>query len=359
MLLINIIFAMLLVATKFIPNTTPSEFNYLGVLGLLTPVLLVINVFFIFFWLFSKKFFFLILPIAAIWLAWDIFSVCVAGNFSAKQDFTKSKNTFTVLSYNVRLLDLYKWSQDQETRNKMIAFFKEQNASVLCLQEFYSNNDSIGVNNIKAIQDACQYEYYAECNTFVSKRGKWGSIIFSHFPILNTQNFEIDILGNNFMQKVDIALFQDTISIHNVHLKSNRLSKKESALVNKNKLPNFSDSTIEQSKSIFQKLLDNSVGRGLEADLVSASLLQSTKPVILCGDLNDIPSSYVYFKVRGKLKDVFLEQGFGLGKTYRNAIPVLRIDYIFHDERIKSNGYQKFDLPYSDHEPHIANFSIP
>ncbi len=301
---------------------------------------------------------YILLPVSAIWFSWNIFSVCIAANFSAKQDFSKATNNFTVLSYNVRLLDLYHWSEDKDTRNKMLAFFKEKNPSILCLQEFYSNNSSSGIDNIKAIKEACQYEYVSECNMHVSKRGKWGSIIFSHLPILNPENFEIDVQGNNLLQKTDIVFQQDTFTVYNVHLKSNRFSKNEAALVNKDEFPNISDSTLEQSKSIFQKLQDNAVNRGLEADIIASILSQNKKPVLLCGDLNDIPSSYVYFKIRDRLQDAFLEKGWGLGKTYRNTIPVLRIDYLFYGNEISLHGFEKLDVPYSDHEPLMANFSI-
>lgn len=358
LLLINIFFAILLLSTKLIPHTNPYQYTLLGLFGLFTPVLVIIQIVFIIIWLVTKKFFYIIIPVLVIWLSWDVFSVCVAGNFSAKQDFSKSKNNFSVLSYNVRLLDLYHWNDDKNTRAQMIDFFKSKNASVLCLQEFYSSNDSVGINNIKAIKEACHYEYIAECNTHVLKRGKWGSIIFSHLPIVNPKNFEIDVQGSNLLQKVDIAIQKDTITIFNVHLKSNKFSAKEAALVNKTELPSITDSTVEQSKSIFSKLQDNAVNRGLEADIISTIIDQNEKPSLLCGDLNDIPSSYVYFTLRGKHKDVFLEKGLGLGKTYRNTIPVLRIDYMFHDEKIGLLGYEKFNVPYSDHEPIMANFSI-
>jgi len=353
-----VLFAALLAATRLIPVSSPYNYNFLALLGLITPILALIQFFFIVFWLFSRKFLFILLPLTAIWISWPVFSVCIGGNFNTRQDFSAAKNRFTVMSYNVRLLDLYHWSPDKETRNKIIQFLKEKNASVLCLQEFYSNNDSLGVNNIKAIKEACHYEYLAECNMHVSKRGKWGSIIFSHLPIINPQNFDIDIAGSNLLQRADIAFEHDTFSVFNVHLKSNRFNKDEAALVNKDKIPDFNDSTIVQSKSIFQKLEDNAVNRGLEADIISNIISQNDKPAVVCGDLNDIPSSYVYFKIRDSLKDAFLEKGYGLGKTYRNTIPVLRIDFLFHHSDIAIHGYEKLNVPYSDHEPLIANFSI-
>ncbi len=358
LLLVNIFFALSLASAKLIPFSNPYEYTFLGLLGLFTPVLVLINVIFVFIWLFSRKFLYILLPVAVIWFSWNVFSVFFATNYQAVQDFSKAKDKFTVMSYNVRLLDLYHWNDDKNSRKKIISFFKEKNPSVLCIQEFYSNNDSVGVNNIRAIQFSCHYEYMAECNMHVTKRGKWGNIIFSHLPIVHTKNYEIDVQGNNLLQKVDVVCQQDTFSVFNLHLKSNSFSKEEADLVNKETLPDFSDSTIVQSKSIFMKLQDNSVNRGLEADLVASILAQNNRPFIVCGDFNDIPSSYVYFKIKDKLKDAFLEKGFGLGKTYRNTIPVIRIDYIFHDQRFGLQGFEKFDVPYSDHEPLMANFSI-
>ncbi len=358
LLLVNIFFAILLASAKLVTFSNPYEYTFLGLLGLFTPVFVLINVVFIFIWLFSKKFLYILLPLSVIWFTWNVFSVCFATNVKAVQDFSKSEERFTVMSYNVRLLDLYHWNDDKDTRKKIIRFLKEKNPTVLCLQEFYSNNDSAGVNNIRAIRYSCKYEYVAECNMHVTKRGKWGSIIFSHLPIVNTKNYEIDVQGNNLLQKADIVFQTDTFTVFNVHLKSNRLSKKEADFVNKDQLPAFTDSTLEQSKSIFLKLQDNAVNRGLEADIIASVMAQNDKPVILCGDLNDIPSSYVYFKIKDTLKDAFLEKGFGIGKTYRNAMPVLRIDYIFHDEKIAIHGFDKPDVSYSDHEPLMANFSI-
>ena len=55
----------------------------------------------------------------------------------------------------------------------------------------------------------------------------------------------------------------------------------------------------------------------------------------MTGDLNDVPNSYTYFKVRGVFKDAFLEKGYGIGRTFRSLSPTLRIDYIFTDPRFK------------------------
>jgi hypothetical protein len=47
-----------------------------------------------------------------------------------------------------------------------------------------------------------------------------------------------------------------------------------------------------------------------------------------------------------------------LGATYNKFIPLLRIDYLFHDEEIQLLGFEKIAVPFSDHYPRFANFSL-
>jgi len=84
------------------------------------------------------------------------------------------------------------------------------------------------------------------------------------------------------------------------------------------------------------------------------------------GDLNDVPSSYAYLSVRGKLNDTFLEQGAGLGKTFMSGrsrfltwLPTLRIDYIFADQSIDVNQFSMTNGSLSDHRGVISDFQLP
>ena len=82
-------------------------------------------------------------------------------------------------------------------------------------------------------------------------------------------------------------------------------------------------------------------------------------PQIICGDFNDVPGSYVYNTVKGKLGDAFTSKGTGLGRTYRHIFPTLRIDYILYDkDALSVKGYERPNVDLSDHYPVIANFSL-
>jgi endonuclease/exonuclease/phosphatase (EEP) superfamily protein YafD len=49
--------------------------------------------------------------------------------------------------------------------------------------------------------------------------------------------------------------------------------------------------------------------RGAQADILHQKITESPYPVIVCGDFNDVPNSYTYFKVRDDLQDAFLKKG--------------------------------------------------
>ncbi len=354
----SILFAVLLLFCRTIPNLNPYEQSFSGILGLAVPFLAIVNIGFLIWWLLFKKYFYAAIPLLALVFSWKIYSVTIAGHFYKKQIFEKNDSCFSLMSYNVRLLDLYKWSGDPSTRNKIIDFFAAQNPTVLCLQEFYTGNDSVGKDNIKDIIDKCHFEYYASCDINVNKRGRWGSIIFSHLPIISKQNHDIDVFGSNMLQQVDLLLSKDTISVFNIHLKSNKFTTEESDLIVKNEEVGLDEKTSDKTKRIYQKLEKNAVSRGLESTLVSKIISKNNKKSIICGDLNDIPSSYTYFKLRGAFKDAFLNSGFGIGSTLITKLPLLRIDYIFHSDQLKTLGYKKLKVAYSDHYPLLVNIGI-
>lgn len=341
----------------FVPSINPYEQPMSGLLAYLAPIMAVLNFFYIFFWIVSRKYFYLIIPFIALVFSWKIWTKYIAFNVNSSSTFEHSDSSFSVMSYNARLLDLYNWTGNKHTRTNMISYFQKMNSSVLCLQEFYTGNDSAGFDNINAIKYACNYPYVSMCDINVNKRGRWGSVIFSKFPILQSIMHDVDVKGSNLLQQVNIKINTDTIRLFNLHLKSNRFTNTETDLVGKNELPELNNKNISITKQLYQKVIQTTVNRGLEAELVAQIIKKEKYNCIVCGDLNDIPSSFVYFKTKASMKDAFLEKGMGIGATYSGAIPVLRIDYIFFSKDLKLNGFKKEDVRFTDHFPLVANFS--
>ena len=115
---------------------------------------------------------------------------------------------------------------------------------------------------------------------------------------------------------------------------------------------------VEASKSILRKLKAGYYFRSSQAEQVRIQLDKSPYPEIICGDFNDVPNSYTYFTIKGNRQDAFIRKGSGIGRTYSNVSPTLRIDYIMANKKLKVKQVKRVVLPYSDHYPIIADLLL-
>jgi endonuclease/exonuclease/phosphatase family metal-dependent hydrolase len=91
---------------------------------------------------------------------------------------------------------------------------------------------------------------------------------------------------------------------------------------------------------------------------------QCHEPVILCGDLNALPSSSVCRRLAGRLKDVQTEAQHHRPKgTYSGRFPTVRIDHIFISPGLEVTGIEvpgsELARIASDHLPLVAEVRIP
>ena len=105
-------------------------------------------------------------------------------------------------------------------------------------------------------------------------------------------------------------------------------------------------------------LSDNAMIRARQVQLVR-NLIDTTKyPVILAGDFNDLPSTYTFRTLKGKLRDNFIYGGLGTAGTYKGKLSFLRIDYILSSSSINCIKYYSDSKEWSDHNPVIAEFIL-
>ncbi len=219
----------------------------------------------------------------------------------------------------------------------MLEFIGSQQADVLCLQEFYEPLTRHGLeSNITYIQTQLHYPYYFFSRDYV-RPGLYaaGVVIFSRFPILDTFLHEYS-RPNGFrttesLIAADILAGEDTIRVYTTHLQSVLFGSKE--FRDLEIIKNVDDSIVDASRSIVRKLRDAFRHRGDQAEEVRACLDSCPHPAFICGDFNDVPNSYTYATIRGNWQDAWLRKGFGVGRTYKNISPTLRIDYILPDPR--------------------------
>ena len=190
---------------------------------------------------------------------------------------------------------------------KMLALLKEQKADILCLQEFHTSENPGYYNNIRAIREELGFSYHYFPYDKDGDRNYYSSVIFSRFPIVDSALLRYPRPSQpEVLVQADIQVNNDTIRVFTTHLQSQRFDKLDYARMQK--IKSREDSLVYHSIPIVAKLKRGIVIRSIQADIIEEVRNNSPYPVLFTGDLNDVPNSYTYFKVRGELRDAFLEK---------------------------------------------------
>lgn len=323
----------------------PTQNYYLSFLGLGYVVVLIgfiLSLFLAFF--LSKRLFFAGIGIFLLGIKFHL------GYFSiATPNESVSDKSLKIVSYNVRLFDLYA-NPDGSTKRKIFDFLQKEEADVYCFQEFYQQDpptkfvtrDSLKlVLNTPNIQE--HYSFH------LRGRQYFGVVMMTslHVAAQGDVSFvDEERESNNYCIYMDVVPTPgDTVRIYNMHLQSIKLNNKDIAgLENETKYvgeTNF--------KNIFQKLHFAFEKRQFQTEKVISHIKESPYRVVIVGDLNDTPMSYTYLQFRKLLKDAFTSNRMGIGETYAGKIPVGRIDYILHSEELNSYNFQIQKEALSDH----------
>ncbi|NBX11141.1 MAG: endonuclease/exonuclease/phosphatase [Chitinophagaceae bacterium] len=352
----NWLVVLLFLLSCLIPLLHPQQWWWVSMMGLSFPVLLLLVVCFFFGWLILLKFDLIFISLIALGLGYK--SIAVFIGFNAPLSFATDPGgrSIRVVSWNVaRFIELARNNnKGSTTRKKMLSLLKEQRADVLCLQEFYTSENPAFYDNIRAIQQTLGFRYYYFPFDKDGDRNYYSSIIFSKFPIVDSSFLRYPRPSQpEALVQADIKIGPDTIRFFTTHLQSQRFDKIDYWRMQK--IKSREDSLVYHSIPIVAKLKRGIVIRSMQADIIDQVRNNSPYPVVITGDLNDVPNSYTYFKVRGSLKDAFLEKGYGIGRTFRSLSPTLRIDYIFTDSRFSVVQFKREKKDYSDHYMIVAD----
>lgn len=355
----NILAAVFFLLSCLAPYLDPKRWWIISLLGLGFGILCVLLILFFFFWLIAKpKFIFI--SLVALALGWKSISVFFAFNNPDTFNYQKSSKVLRVVQWNVARF--VEWSRNNnkgsQARLKMMEQLKEQNADVLCLQEFFHSTDSIYYPNLTYIRENLHYPYYYFSWDEDGNKQWVGQVIFSRYPIIDSSRirFRPPSMPEALLH-ADIVFNKDTIRFYTTHLQSVRFKPKDFERLDK--IKNADDSLIDNSKNIFIKLKRGFQNRSLQATKVKEMIDQSPHPFILTADFNDVPNSYSYFTIRDhKLKDAFLEKGLGVGRTFAGISPTLRIDYIFTSPQFEILQFNRIAKTLSDHYMLVADVRL-
>ncbi len=258
-----------------------------------------------------------------------------------------AQTTLKVLSNNVRIFDLYNPDPKQKyaTRDSIFQYAIDSKAEVVCFQEFYRKDDPTSFLTTRLFNKTFGAVDFHERLTYKTVgRQHFGITIFSKYPIIAKGDVNFDAEDQsivNFAIFTDIVKGIDTFRVYNIHLQSIKM--------------NGDDIEIESSdwsskvKRIVDKLRVAYPKRANQAVRIVEHINTSPYPVIVCGDFNDTPISFVYRQFDKVLTDAFTNCSSGIGSTYVGKIPAGRIDYIFHSPELESSNFVIQEKPFSDH----------
>lgn len=225
-----------------------------------------------------------------------------------------------IISWNVQDFHL-----NADTLRHSAKVLLSQQPDILCFQERPHTN-LLAWDTIRTVFSAYPY-------TMINSREDevLNLAVFSRWPILDRKEFYFPNSYNKFMQ-VDIHTGNRIIRLFNVHLQTTGMT------------PELKET------SIWQRMVRNAGMRNMQADTLHKAIASSPYPVIVCGDFNDVPSSYAYARVSRGLKDCFKEAGHGWGGSYQALGSLFRIDHMLCSEEAEVIRYTLTDNPWSDHK---------
>lgn len=350
-MLLNHIVAIGLLISYLAPYVSPENFWFIAFFGLAYPILVILNLVFVIYWtvqLNKTAFYSLIL----LFSGWTQIKEYIQVNPINTPD--NSTNLIKVMSYNVKLFDLYNWTHNIETRGKMFELIKKESPNIMCIQEFYTRDSTDEFNNLDTLLKLQNAKYtHLEYTTTLRKKDHWGIAIFSSYPIIANGKIDFDTKSNNICIYSDILINKDTVRVYNIHLQSIKFDYGDYKFVD-DLMNNKETEELEKSKNILKRLKLGYIKRAKQTELVAAHVATSPYPVIVCGDFNDTPASYTYHTISNNLSDAFVESGKGFGRSYIGKFPSFRIDYILHSKVFKAYNFKTIRKELSDHFPVVT-----
>ncbi|MEP7254372.1 MAG: endonuclease/exonuclease/phosphatase family protein [Ferruginibacter sp.] len=360
-ILTNIFLALLFLLGCYGYWFNPKYFWPVGFLTLSAFYFLLLLIVFFIFWLFVKPRRSLI-SLIAIALAYGSVQNILPFRFSSSFDMNKPDKTLRVMTWNVAQFNVLNDKKHPEGKNQMFDIINNCRPDIACFQEMVAEDSTIkNHGHIDEFLDKLKFpDYFYSYN---SKEDFWGYahfgiIIFSKYPIINKKTISFYPNDyNSIFQYVDIVKGADTIRVFNVHLQSLRFSRANLKYIEEPTVEK--ENAIKESKSIIGKFKNGFLKRQIQADRIRAEMEESPYPVIITGDFNDVPNSYAYHTIGKDMKNVFVEKGRGLGRTFTGISPVLRIDNIFVDNKFEVQQFLRIPKKLSDHFPIIADLQLP
>ena len=245
-----------------------------------------------------------------------------------------NKGDLSIMTYNIgkTRIDFHLKGKEKKVK-KFKAFIQKQKPDIVCIQERLPRH-------LKFYDDIFT-GYNLHPNSDI------GTAIYSKYPIIKGGNIPFNTKSHNATW-ADIEVNKKKVRIYSIHLSSNRVT---------NLTDDFKE-ILDESKYILSKYNQHAQIRMTQLQQVLDHAGESPYPVIINGDFNDVPQSYIYKMIDEKYKDAFREGGHGLMQTFIGRFIGLRIDFSFLSEELKVLNHDIIKTNLSDHYPLVTTVDL-
>ncbi|MBR1798620.1 MAG: endonuclease/exonuclease/phosphatase family protein [Bacteroidales bacterium] len=325
---------------------SPSTWIWPSLLSFLFLPLLLLNVAFVVVWILLRRWECL-LSVAVIAVRWSFVSLFfqIGGTKEAPTTADQS-TTLSVMTYNVHLFQ----GRDAEVgisdsiAQCLLKMVDQHSPDMLCLQEYAAPHTVALTDSL--YNRGYQYSYGAH---YSSKGLPYGTVVFSRLRY----NFVKTLDSEKILIEADKS--GNPFRVVCVHMDSYSFSQSDKAEIEQVRHGKVDESFRPTLRKVKGTILRHEEGW---SNTLKPVVLQCTTPLIVVGDMNDTPASYLYHQFSKHLTDAFIEQGAGTSATYNGGFPRFRIDMVFHNDGFKALSYCRIKSDASDHYPVLVSLSL-
>ena len=244
----------------------------------------------------------------------------------------------------IRIFEGNAWAHNAQP-DLLEQWLRESGADILCLEEIMPD---MAATLLPKLRDLYPYEAFQK-----EKNRKGDNFTLSKYPIVSSEYVELEIPDAASPVRSVINVHDQLIAVYTVHLLW-PVAKQ------------YADAYLMDWNTRVVMGFDDTL-RNQQIDRLLNYLKKEPYPYIVAGDFNTSDFSVTYSKLAGMLHDSFAEGGVGLGGSWPVAHarklpswlpPLIRIDYIWHNDGLRTIRAWQGEETGSDHLPLIADLAL-
>ncbi len=345
LLVINIIAAVGLILTTLAGSVAPSRSIWPSLLAYGYLPMLALNVAFVILWLFMGRWEFL-LSVAVIVFRFSFIGFFFqVGGTSKVPPAEEHPAMVTLMTFNVHQFggNGKEAIPKDSIASEFLLLVREHTPDVLCLQEF-SNPKKVKV--VDSLELMGYNHYYSASGSSTTPAG---TAVFSRLPIMYVKKID--------RQKIMVEILRGDrpFRLCCIHMDSYAFDDADKEEISQMALGKVDSSSRRTLSKVKETILRHETEWN---EMLYPVIAECSKPLILAGDMNDIPGSWLYGRIGESLRDTYRDKGLGFCTTYNGGFPRFRIDMVFRNDDFETLSYKRIKSNLSDHYPVLVALEL-